>query len=138
LQLERDRQYAGPIDQQRPCRQRLLHTGVKLQRQIHSHRTRPELPQSVGLDQSSQRFLADQESNVMQLFGHWTATKGPWKAMRMESPTPEAHQRLADQQWVFRAHNPGGGGSEQDVIGVQSLAVSRQLAAARVTPGERL
>jgi hypothetical protein len=30
--------------------------------------------------------------------------------MQMESPPPEERQRLADQQWVFRAHNPGGGG----------------------------
>jgi hypothetical protein len=42
--------------------------------------------------------------NVMQLFGPWTATEGPWKAMQVKSPTPEDRQRLADQQWVFRAH----------------------------------
>lgn len=42
--------------------------------------------------------------NVMQLFGPWTATEGPWKAMRIENPTPKEHQSLADQQWVFRAH----------------------------------
>jgi hypothetical protein len=42
--------------------------------------------------------------NVMQLFGPWTATEGPWKAMRIENPTPEERQRLADQRWVFQAH----------------------------------
>lgn len=41
---------------------------------------------------------------VMQLFGPWTATKGPWKAMQIKDPTPYQCQRLADQQWVFRAH----------------------------------
>lgn len=42
--------------------------------------------------------------HVMQLFGPWTAIEGPWKAMRIESPTPEERQRLADQSWVFKAH----------------------------------
>lgn len=42
--------------------------------------------------------------NVMQLFGPWTAIDGPWKAMNVENPTPEERQRLADQQWVFQAH----------------------------------
>ena len=42
--------------------------------------------------------------NVMQLFGPWTATEGPWKAMQIENPTPEERQRLADQRWVFQAH----------------------------------
>jgi hypothetical protein len=42
--------------------------------------------------------------NVMQLFGPWTATDGPWEAMQIENPTPQERQRLADQQWVFRAH----------------------------------
>jgi hypothetical protein len=41
---------------------------------------------------------------VMQLFGPWTATEGPWKAMQIEDPNPYQRQRLADQQWVFRAH----------------------------------
>jgi hypothetical protein len=40
----------------------------------------------------------------MQLFGPWTGTEGPWKAMQIEKPTSEEHQRLADQQWVFQAH----------------------------------
>ena len=41
---------------------------------------------------------------VMQLFGPWTATVGPWKAMQIKDPNPYQRQRLADQQWVFRAH----------------------------------
>jgi hypothetical protein len=41
---------------------------------------------------------------VMQLFGPWTATEGPWQAMHMDSPTPAQRQRLADQRWVFGAH----------------------------------
>lgn len=41
---------------------------------------------------------------VMQLFGPWTATDGPWKPMDIKSPNPYQQQRLADQQWVFRAH----------------------------------
>jgi hypothetical protein len=41
---------------------------------------------------------------VMQLFGPWTATEGPWKAMQIKDPDPHQRQRLADQQWVFRAH----------------------------------
>jgi hypothetical protein len=41
---------------------------------------------------------------VMQLFGPWTATEGPWKTMQIEDPSPYQRQRLADQQWVFRAH----------------------------------
>lgn len=41
---------------------------------------------------------------VIQLFGPWTATEGPWKAMRIEKPTPEQRQRLRDQRWAFRAH----------------------------------
>ena len=41
---------------------------------------------------------------VMQLFGPWTATEGPWKAMQIKEPNPYQQQRLADQQWVFRAH----------------------------------
>jgi len=41
---------------------------------------------------------------VMQLFGPWTATEGPWKAMHIKDPNAYQRQRLADQQWVFRAH----------------------------------
>jgi hypothetical protein len=41
---------------------------------------------------------------VMQLFGPWTATEGPWKTLQIKDPTPYQRQRLADQQWVFRAH----------------------------------
>jgi hypothetical protein len=41
---------------------------------------------------------------VMQLFGPWTATEGPWKAMQIKDPTPYQQQRLADQKWVFQAH----------------------------------
>ena len=41
---------------------------------------------------------------VMQLFGPWTSTEGPWKAMQIKDPTPYQRQRLADQEWVFRAH----------------------------------
>jgi len=42
--------------------------------------------------------------SVMQLFGPWTATEGPWKVMQIKDPTPYQRQRLADQQWIFRAH----------------------------------
>lgn len=41
---------------------------------------------------------------VTQLFGPWTATEGPWKTMRVKDPNPYQQQRLADQQWVFQAH----------------------------------
>jgi len=41
---------------------------------------------------------------VMQLFGPWTATEGPWSAMQIKNPNPYQRQRLADQQWVFQAH----------------------------------
>jgi hypothetical protein len=41
---------------------------------------------------------------AMQLFGPWTATEGPWKTMQITDPTPYQRQRLADQQWVLRAH----------------------------------
>jgi hypothetical protein len=41
---------------------------------------------------------------VMQLFGPWTATEGPWNAMHIDSPNPDQRRRLADQQWVFQAH----------------------------------
>lgn len=41
---------------------------------------------------------------VMQLFGPWTATEGPWKPMQIKAPNPYQRQRLADQQWVFHAH----------------------------------
>lgn len=41
---------------------------------------------------------------VMQLFGPWTATEGPWKAMQIKEPNTHQQQRLADQQWVFQAH----------------------------------
>jgi hypothetical protein len=41
---------------------------------------------------------------VMQLFGPWTASEGPWKAMQIKAPNPYQRQRLADQQWVFQAH----------------------------------
>jgi hypothetical protein len=41
---------------------------------------------------------------VMQLFGPWTATEGPWKTMHIQDPTPYQRQRLADQHWVFKAH----------------------------------
>ena len=41
---------------------------------------------------------------VMQLFGPWTAAEGPWAAMEIKHPTPYQRRRLADQQWVFQAH----------------------------------
>lgn len=41
---------------------------------------------------------------VMQLFGPWTATEGPWKTMQIKDPSPYQQQRLADQRWVFQAH----------------------------------
>jgi hypothetical protein len=40
---------------------------------------------------------------VPQLFGPWTATEGPWKSLQMRG-APVERERLADQQWVFRAH----------------------------------
>jgi hypothetical protein len=42
---------------------------------------------------------------VIQLFGPWTATEGPWTTMRIEHPRPYQRQRRADQRWVFRAHH---------------------------------
>jgi hypothetical protein len=42
---------------------------------------------------------------VMQLFGPWMATEGSWKTMQIENVSrPYQQQRMADQQWVFRAH----------------------------------
>jgi hypothetical protein len=41
---------------------------------------------------------------VMQLFGPWTATEGPWKAMQIKNPNAYQKEHLADQQWVFQAH----------------------------------
>jgi hypothetical protein len=41
---------------------------------------------------------------VMQLFGPWTAAEGPWKRMQIDNPTAYQRERLADQQWVFQAH----------------------------------
>jgi hypothetical protein len=41
---------------------------------------------------------------VMQLFGPWTATEGPWKAMQIKNPNAYQQQRLTDQQWVFQSH----------------------------------
>jgi hypothetical protein len=41
---------------------------------------------------------------VMQLFGPWTVSEGPWKAMPIKALNPYQRQRLADQRWVFRAH----------------------------------
>jgi hypothetical protein len=41
---------------------------------------------------------------VMQLFGPWTPTEGPWKTMQIKAPNPYQCQRLADQKWVFQAH----------------------------------
>lgn len=41
---------------------------------------------------------------VMQLFGPWTATEGPWTPLQIANPTPHQRKRLADQQWIFAAH----------------------------------
>ena len=41
---------------------------------------------------------------MMQLFGPWTATEGPWKQMQIENPNAYQQQRIADQNWVFQAH----------------------------------
>ncbi len=41
---------------------------------------------------------------VMQLFGPWTATEGPWNTMQIKNPNAYQQQHLADQQWVFQAH----------------------------------
>ena len=41
---------------------------------------------------------------VVQLFGPWTAVEGPWTAMHKENLDDSQRQRLADQAWVFAAH----------------------------------
>jgi hypothetical protein len=41
---------------------------------------------------------------VEQLFGPWTATEGPWRTIQVAEPTPTQQRRLADQRWVFAAH----------------------------------
>jgi hypothetical protein len=41
---------------------------------------------------------------VVQLFGPWTAVEGPWKAMHRGKSDDSERQRLADQAWVFAAH----------------------------------
>jgi hypothetical protein len=41
---------------------------------------------------------------VMQLFGPWTASEGPWKQMQIETPNAYQQERLRDQSWVFQAH----------------------------------
>jgi hypothetical protein len=41
---------------------------------------------------------------VIQLFRPWTASEGPWQAMRIRKPNPYQRRRLADQRWVFLAH----------------------------------
>ena len=41
---------------------------------------------------------------VVQLFGPWTAVEGPWTAMHNGNPDDSQRQRLADQAWVFAAH----------------------------------
>jgi len=53
---------------------------------------------------SGSKGLAALPRGVMQLFGPWTATQGPWKAVQIKGPNPYQRQRLADQQWVLRAH----------------------------------
>jgi hypothetical protein len=42
--------------------------------------------------------------NVEQLFGPWTASEGPWKAIKAPAATTRELQRLRDQRWVFSAH----------------------------------
>jgi hypothetical protein len=44
------------------------------------------------------------DRGVMQLFGPWTATEGPWQPMKIKDRTPYRQQRLADQQSVSQAH----------------------------------
>ena len=41
---------------------------------------------------------------VVQLFGPWTAVEGPWTTMNNGSPDDSQRRRLADQAWVFAAH----------------------------------
>jgi hypothetical protein len=41
---------------------------------------------------------------VEQLFGPWTPTEGPWTTMRIAEPDPTQQCHLADQRWVFAAH----------------------------------
>ena len=41
---------------------------------------------------------------AVQLFGPWTAIEGPWTAMNKGSPNDFQRRRLADQAWVFAAH----------------------------------
>jgi hypothetical protein len=69
-------------------------------------------PRLHGLSKASQEhsgWRVEQKGwrpyqGVMQLFGLWTATEGSWKAMQIKDPNLYQQQRLADQQWVFRAH----------------------------------
>jgi hypothetical protein len=42
--------------------------------------------------------------DVMQLFGPWTATEGPWKTLQIKDPNAYQQRRLADQRWLFQAH----------------------------------
>lgn len=41
---------------------------------------------------------------VVQLFGPWTASEGPHKALQIEHPSPYQQRRLRDQRWIFGAH----------------------------------
>jgi len=44
------------------------------------------------------------QNGVVQLFGPWTETEGPWKAMEIENPSSDDRRRTALQRSVFRAH----------------------------------
>lgn len=41
---------------------------------------------------------------VVQLFGPWTATEGPWKALPGRGSDARHSRRADDQRWVFEAH----------------------------------
>jgi hypothetical protein len=43
--------------------------------------------------------LSDPQQRVEDI-----AAEGPWKQMQIENPTAYQRERLADQQWVFQAH----------------------------------
>jgi hypothetical protein len=43
-------------------------------------------------------------NNVVQLFGPWTEQLGPWRRMRLERPTADQQQLLAEQERIFQVH----------------------------------
>jgi len=43
-------------------------------------------------------------NDVVQLFGPWTDTLGPWRRLRFDSPTDAQRQLMAEQARIFQAH----------------------------------